>query len=184
MSDVASAPLKPTATTDNPGDAFVRAFNEVREELVSTLFFVLGNHQDAQDSSQVAFLKCWRAKESLGEVRNMRAWIFRVGMNAAKDMRRNAWRKRSRQLTAEVVQKAIVDDTASLALEEKEERERVRAALTCLRKEEKAVFLLRQNGQLTYDEIAELQHAPVGTVKTHMRAALHKLREALKSKAA
>src|SRR5262245_57207477 len=64
-------------------DDFLRVFNEVRAELVSTLFFLLGNHEDAQDAAQDAFLKCWRTRGGLSEVRNVRAWIFRVGLNAA-----------------------------------------------------------------------------------------------------
>src|SRR6516162_8116417 len=77
-------------------DDFVRAFNAVRAELVSTLFFVLGNHDDAQDAAQDAFLKCWRTRDGLAEVQNLRAWIFRVGLNAAKDLQRSAWRRRVR----------------------------------------------------------------------------------------
>src|SRR5438093_1392561 len=63
---------------------FVRAFNLMRTELVSTLFFVLGNHDDAQDVAQEVFLKCWRTREGLTDVKNLRAWIFRVSLNAAK----------------------------------------------------------------------------------------------------
>src|SRR2546421_12443842 len=81
------------------GEDFVRAFNEVRAELVSTLFFVLGNHDDAQDAAQDAFLKCWRSRAQLPEVRNVRAWIFRVGLNTAKDLQRSAWRRRAKPLT-------------------------------------------------------------------------------------
>jgi RNA polymerase sigma-70 factor, ECF subfamily len=170
----------PGAGGNNSDDAFVLAFNETRGELVSTLFFLLGNHEDAQDAAQDAFIKCWRARNSLSEVRNLRAWIFRVGLNAAKDLQRNAWRRRSRPITAEVAQSSVGDDTAALALEEKEDLERLREALVHLRPEEKAVFLLRQNGNLTYEEIAELRQSPVGSVKTLMRAALHKLRQVLK----
>jgi len=166
----------------NAGEAFVLAFNEARSELVSTLSYLLGNHEDAQDSSQDTFVKCWRARESLGTVRNLRAWIFRVGINAAKDLRRNAWRRRARPLTPEITHSTISEDNASLALEEKEEMESLREALMHLRPEEKAVFLLRQNGALTYEEIAELRHSPVGSVKTLMRSALQKLREALHKK--
>ena len=75
---------------------FVRAFNGMRTELVSTLFFVLGNHEDAQDVAQEVFLKCWRTRDSLTDVRNLRAWIFRVSLNAAKDLQRNAWRRRAK----------------------------------------------------------------------------------------
>ena len=65
-------------------------------------------------------------------------------------------------------------------MENKETLERLRKALHELRPEEKEVFLLRQNGDLTYEEIAKMRRTPVGTVKTQMRAALQKLRRVLK----
>jgi RNA polymerase sigma-70 factor (ECF subfamily) len=55
----------------------------------------------------------------------------------------------------------------------------LRDALVHLRPEEKEVFLLRQNGDLTYEQIAELSDRPIGTVKTQMRSALQKLRKVL-----
>jgi len=64
-------------------------------------------------------------------------------------------------------------------LEEQETMAQLRDALTHLRPEEKEVFLLRQNGELTYEQIAELHDRPVGTVKTQMRSALQKLRKVL-----
>jgi RNA polymerase sigma-70 factor (ECF subfamily) len=56
---------------------------------------------------------------------------------------------------------------------------RLREALKQLRPEEQEVFLLRQNGELTYDQIAEMLDVPTGTVKTRMRLALARLREVL-----
>ena len=160
---------------------FVRAFNLMRTDLVSTLFFVLGNHDDAQDVAQEVFLKCWRTRETLTDVKNLRAWIFRVSLNAAKDLQRNAWRRRAKPMgnaaPPEIQGKAA---TPSDALESKETLERLRRALHELRSEEKEVFLLRQNGDLTYEEIASLRRTPVGTVKTQMRSALQKLRRVLK----
>lgn len=162
-------------------DDFVRAFNLMRAELVSTLFFVLGSHDDAQDVAQEVFIKCWRTRDGLGDVKNLRAWIFRVGLNAAKDLQRNAWRRKAKPygdaVPAEVPGKALTPEDT---LENKETLERLRKALHELRPEEKEVFLLRQNGDLTYEEIAALRRTPVGTVKTQMRAALQKLRRVLK----
>src|SRR3954471_8737494 len=81
--------------TDLSSEEFLRVFNEVRVELVSTLYYVLGSQEDAQDAAQDAFLKCWRTRHSLEDVHNLRAWIFRVGLNTATDLQRSAWRKRS-----------------------------------------------------------------------------------------
>jgi RNA polymerase sigma-70 factor (ECF subfamily) len=55
----------------------------------------------------------------------------------------------------------------------------IRAAVSQLRSEEKEVFLLRQNAEMTYEEIAEALGIPSGTVKTRMRLALARLRTTL-----
>ena len=173
--------MESDGTRMDTDEDFVLAFNGMRTELVSTLFFVLGNHDDAQDVAQEVFLKCWRTRETLTDVKNLRAWIFRVSLNAAKDLQRNAWRRKAKPMgdaaPPEIEGKTL---TPGDALENKETMERLRKALHDLRPEEKEVFLLRQNGNLTYEEIAVLRRTPVGTVKTQMRSALQKLRRVLK----
>ena len=176
----AGVPPPQGVTDDRPGDvALVELFNAIRDELVSTLMYVLGNADDAQDAAQEAFLKCWRARHTLADVQNVRAWIFRVGLNAAKDFRRSAWNRKSRPLPEDDLLMPAADVPAGEALDDRETVDRLRVALAGLRKEEKEVFLLRQNGDLTYEQIAELRGAPVGTVKTQMRTALQKLRKVL-----
>jgi len=162
-----------------PDVEIVRAFNELRDELISTLMYLLGNRDDAMDAAQEAFLKCWRAKESMADVQNLRAWIFRVGLNTAKDLQRSAWARRVKPLVAEDVMLSTREPAPGLALEEQETLCQLRAAIAELRQDEQEVFLLRQNGDLTYEQIAEIRHAPVGTVKTQMRSALMKLRKVL-----
>jgi RNA polymerase sigma-70 factor (ECF subfamily) len=157
----------------------LRAFNELRDELVSTLLFLLGNREDAQDAAQETFLKCWRTQDGLVAVENLRAWIFRVALNTAKDMQRSAWRRRSRPLLEGVAMQASPTEMPDQLVENKEALQRLRQAIRTLRHEEQEVFLLRQNGDLTYEQIAEIRGLPVGTVKTQMRAALAKLRAAL-----
>lgn len=175
----------PPPADQRPGDdALVATFNAVRDELVSTLMYLLGNSDDAQDAAQEAFLKCWRARASVPDVQNLRAWIFRVGLNAAKDYQRSAWNRKSRPLPEDDLMLPSRDDAPGTAVEDQEALDRLRAAITQLRQDEKEVFLLRQNGDLTYEQIAEIRNAPVGTVKTQMRTALIKLRKVLNPAAA
>jgi len=163
----------------SPGDLLLRTFNDLRDELVSTLWFVLGNQEDAQDVAQEVFLRCWRAQDGIPDVQNLRAWIFRVGLNAAKDLQRSAWRRKVRPLLGADAMPMTEAAPPARALEEQESLAQLRQALMCLRPEEKEVFLLRQNGELTYEQIAEMYDRPVGTVKTQMRSALQKLRKVL-----
>jgi RNA polymerase sigma-70 factor (ECF subfamily) len=170
----ASTTVRAVTSASSPlsADELVCAFNEVR---------LLGNQEDALDTTQEAFLKCWRARNSVVEVRNLRAWIFRVGLNAAKDLQRNAWNRRARPLT-EAAAGGGGGPSPVDAAAERESRDRLRRALFALRADEREVFLLRENGALTYEEIAHLRDCPVGTVKTQMRAAIRKLRQVLHEK--
>jgi RNA polymerase sigma-70 factor (ECF subfamily) len=178
LSVLAQATGAPVAAPSAP-DVLLRTFNAQRDELVSTLWFLLGNAEDAQDVAQEAFLRCWRSQESLPAVQNLRAWIFRVGINAAKDLQRSTWRRRAKPLLGAEIMPAVDSPPPAQALEQQEVLEQLRQALMHLRPEEKEVFLLRQNGELTYEQIAELHNRPVGTVKTQMRSALQKLRKVL-----
>jgi RNA polymerase sigma-70 factor, ECF subfamily len=181
----AVGPPPPEGADDRPGDdALVATFNLVRDELVSTLLYLLGNADDAQDAAQEAFLKCWRARASVPDVQNLRAWIFRVGLNAAKDFQRSAWNRKSRPLPEDDVMLPTRDEAPGTAVEDQEALDLLRQAISQLRQDEKEVFLLRQNGDLTYEQIAEIRNAPVGTVKTQMRTALIKLRKVLNPTAA
>lgn len=162
-----------------PAELLVRTFNDLRDELLSTLLYVLGNRDDAQDAAQEAFLKCWNAREQLGQVLNLRAWIFRVCFNTAKDMQRSAWHRRAKPLRGEEFSMLGKEPAPGQTLEHKDMLERVRHAIRDLRQEEREIFLLRQNGDLTFQEIAELRRCPIGTVKTQMRSALDKLRRIL-----
>ncbi len=172
-------PTSDASAQPNIGEILLRTFSDLRDELVSTLCFLLGNAEDAQDVAQETFLRCWRTQEGLPDVQNLRAWIFRVGLNAAKDLQRSAWRRRVKPLLGADAMPMLGDASPLSELEDQETVQRLRAALLKLRPEEKEVFLLRQNGELTYEQIAEMQGRPVGTIKTQMRTALQKLRKIL-----
>jgi RNA polymerase sigma-70 factor (ECF subfamily) len=172
-------PTNEVPVQPNIGDVLLRTFNDLRDELVSTLCFMLGNADDAQDVAQETFLRCWRTQESLPDVHDLRAWIFRVGLNAAKDLQRSAWRRRVKPLLEADAMPMTANPSPLSGLEDQETIQRVREALLELRPEEKEVFLLRQNGELTYEQIAEMSGRPVGTIKTQMRTALQKLRKIL-----
>ena len=176
---IPGGPVTESPGAEPPGELLLRTFTGLRDELVSTLWFILGNRDDAQDIAQEVFLRCWRTQASLSGVRDLKAWIFRVGLNAAKDVQRSAWRRRVKPLLGEDIMQLADGTVPDQIVEQEESLKRIRQALLNLRPEEKEVFLLRQNGDLTYEEIAHMRKCPIGTVKTQMRTALEKLRKVL-----
>jgi RNA polymerase sigma factor (sigma-70 family) len=155
------------------------AFSRHQDELLGMLYYVVGNAEDARDALQDAFIKCWKHRDGVAEVENLRAWIFRIALNAGRDLRGAAWHRRRRPLEEDGILLTTTDPRPDAQAVENERLAILRRAIRQLRPEEQEVFLLRQDGQMTYDQIAEAIDIPVGTVKTRMRLSLTKLREAV-----
>ncbi len=155
------------------------AFAQYQPELLGTLYYLVGNLEDARDALQEAFIKCWRNQEKLAEVENPKAWIFRIALNAGRDIRETAWRRKKQALPEDESMLTCQREGPEAIVEQDERLTRLRAAMHLLRPEEQEIFLLRQNGEMTYEEIGEALDIPSGTVKTRMRLALIKLREVL-----
>lgn len=154
-------------------------FSGLHGELLGTLYHLLGNMEDAHDALQETFIKCWRNREQLPEIENVRAWIFRIAVNTGRDMRMTAWRRKRQALGDEEHSVPSSEATPAHHAQRSEQMEHLRIAVSQLRDEEREVFLLRQNGDLTYEAIAEALSIPLGTVKTRMRMALANLRQHL-----
>src|SRR5437867_1831256 len=167
------------AGTARGGALLEAAFAQYQAELLGTLYYLVGNLEDARDALQDAFIKCWRHQAEVEEVENLKAWIFRVALNAGRDIRETAWRRKRQGLPEDESMLVSRHDGPDKIVEHDERLTRLRQALKQLRPEEQEVFLLRQNGDLTYEEIAEMLAVPTGTVKTRMRLALAQLREVL-----
>lgn len=153
-------------------------FDDAHRELLGTLFYVVGNLEDARDALQETFLKCWRHRQQLDQVVNLRAWVFRIAVNTGRDWRKTAWNRRRQSMNEELVMSSTFEPP-DRGLIQDEERRRLQRAVLQLRAEEQEVFLLRQNGSLSYEQIAEATSIPLGTVKTRMRTAIRQLRESV-----
>lgn len=165
-----------------PNDAEVRRletfFDSCPDEILGTLYYVVGNLEDARDALQETFLKCWRCRHQIDDIQNLRAWVFRIALNTGRDFRKTAWNRRRKALQEDIPMASTADGPPA-GLMKTEELVRLRRAVATLPPEQQEVFLLRQNGELTYSEIADAMSLPLGTVKTRMRSAIRQLRQSV-----
>ena len=153
-------------------------FTRFEPELLGTLQHLLGNPDDARDALQEGFVRCWKKRDAVDEIANLRAWVFRVAYNVGLDLLKSGWRRRRKAVAVEELEPTARDGEPEERAIERERRAALRDAICRLEGKEKDVFLLRQNGALTYEQIAQATGLPLGTVKTAMRRALAKLRTA------
>ena len=52
------------------------AFSRQQDELLGMLYYVVGNAEDARDALQDAFIKCWKHRDGLAEIENLRTGFF------------------------------------------------------------------------------------------------------------
>ena len=160
------------------GQQLETLFDDARGEILGTLYYLVGNMEDAKDALQETFLKCWRKREQIDDVLNLKAWVFRVALNTGRDFRKTAWNRRRESIPQDAVMVSTADGPEAGLMKDEELRS-LRHAVLQLRPEEQEVFLLRQNGALTYEQIALSTSLPIGTVKTRMRTAIRQLRESI-----
>ena len=137
----------------------------------------------AEDITQEVFLRLWRRPRMYDPARGrFVSWLMSVTRNRAIDEQR----RRARRLRQEDDDDAIqalqsadrLDDPAAVATLQ-DERAVVRAAVEQLPPAQRRVIELAYFAGMTQGEIADLTSTPIGTVKTRVRLAMRKLREAL-----
>lgn len=166
-------------------EAFTAIVDRYQDELYTMAVRTLGDRTEAADVVQEAFL---RAYLNLPRVRgSIRAWLFRVTINAAHDIHRRRRRRPADPLEDSEGNVIELPDTAATPHELAEERERaelVRGALERLPEDFRTIVVLRDVSQLSYDEISEALGIPEGTVKSRLSRARGSLAELLRGTAA
>ena len=164
----------------NRGDveAFRKLFQSYAPRVKSYMIRQGADAGTAEELAQETLLTVWR-KAALysGEKGSATTWIFTIARNLRIDrLRREVpWQ----ELPEGHDEEASSDTPPDEALSEKERGARVQEALGALPPEQQDVVLLSYVEGLSHSEIAERLGLPLGTVKSRMRLAYQKMREAV-----
>lgn len=128
----------------------------------------------ADDVTQTVFMKLWR-KPGAFHGGNFEAWIARVARNQTLDVLRVT----DSQLAGVTEEREDINESTEAAALAQADADAIRRALLALNPEEREPIELAYFGGLTQQRIAARTNLPLGTVKSRMRAALHKMRAML-----
>jgi RNA polymerase sigma-70 factor, ECF subfamily len=173
------------AVLDGDREAFRVLVDRESAAVVRACYRVLGDMHEAEDIAQEAFvsayrsLAAWRADGPFG------AWLTRIAVRLAV---RQAGRRKAVSWVRRVDDDAP-DPMTSLPASPRTQPEQValraerasatRRALAALDEPYREVVALRFFGERSLEEIAALTGRPLGTVKTHLRRGLLRLRDGL-----
>jgi RNA polymerase sigma-70 factor (ECF subfamily) len=131
---------------------------------------------DVDDLTQEAFYRAFRAAGSFRGESSFKAWLFRIGANAARDHHR---RTRKRVVLSLEGQDLVAEADPAGEAEAGEARDRLLGALKRLPPKQRDVFLLRAQQGLSYEEIAGSLGTTPGAARVHYHHAVKRLKEAM-----
>ncbi len=165
------------------GDA--RAFDALYARRRGMLYrFILRSLADRASADEL-FQETWsRAIAARSRYRveaKFSTWLLQIAHNLIVDNYRRARPQADAEETDEVMRLLDVPEHAhpDQVLSEFEQRRRLQLALEALPPEQREAFLLRVEGELGLEEIAEVTGAGHETVKSRLRYAFAKIREKL-----
>lgn len=159
-----------------------RAFNELvhrhRKEVYYLALGMVGNHDDAEDLAQEAFVRAYQSLSKFRGESKVYTWLYRITVNLCLNHLRT---RRVRSFVGLEKIEAVTPsaDETDAPAELAELSETARQAIQALPDKQRAVFVLRHFQGLPHAEIARIMGREEGTIKANYFQAVRKLRKAL-----
>ena len=177
-------------------DGDVRAFELLvtrhRKALFNFILRFVRDTAQAEDVTQETFLRLVKGADAYERQAKFTTWLYTIARNLCVDASRRGKHRRAASLDAPITSHGDEDGSATLLdlvadggaavdrqAQSRELAVRLRQAIEALPDEQREIFLLREVADLQFNEIANVVGCPENTVKSRMRYALEKLREAL-----
>jgi len=162
----------------------LHALYDRAHRIVFTLMLRLtANRETAEELTVDVFHDVWRRASSYDAAQGtVLAWIMNQARSRAIDRLRFDSRKKRSSGGADEPPAAVAADPQDV-LELREQGRWLRAALAALTPEERQAIETTFFAGLTHAEAAARLDQPLGTIKTRIRSALHKLRQRLAAEA-
>ena len=168
--------------------AFDQLMRTYRERVWSVVNNLLGHTADATDVTQEAFIKAFTHIQKYNFQASFYTWLYRIAVNEAIAHRRKARLKRAltfERFTPNDDQDAHLDRAAASAVRvdttlRGELSAQLNRALDTLSSDHRAVVVLAEIEGLPLEEVSQILHCSLGTVKSRLHYAKKQLQTQLK----
>ncbi len=173
--DLSDAELLTSAAAGS-GASFGVLMRRHEDRVFAMALRMLGDRSDALDATQEAFIAAFRQASSFRGDSAVGTWLYRIGINACKDLAR----KRKRWVAQNDVDEIAEQDPAHRAIDDHvTTRLQVQEALGRLPDEYREAVVMHDLGGIPYEEIAAATGTAIGTVKSRISRGRRRLAELL-----
>ncbi len=168
--------------------AFELLVLKYQRKLMRLISRLIRDQAEAEDVVQEAFIKAYRALPQFRGDSAFYTWLYRIGINTAKNYLVTQGRRAPTSTEADVEEAETFDDgdqlrdinTPESMLATKQIAETVNLAMEVLPEELRTAITLREIEGLSYEDIAEAMHCPIGTVRSRIFRAREAIAEKLR----
>ena len=154
--------------------AFTELVVRYQRPLYNAAFWVLRSAEDANDITQIVFLKIAEQLDEYDPRYKFFSWIYRIAVNESLNLlRRN---RREEALDDDVDLPGSERDNPESQFGEAEVSRRIRSAMMSLPTNDRIVLSLRHFSECSYQEIAQILDVDEKTVKSRLFEARQRLR--------
>jgi len=150
-------------------EAFNLLVRQWEKPIYNFILRIVGDRDEAMDLCQDTFMKAYRELSTLKDRDRFSAWLYRIAHNTCYSRLRKDIGKTFVELQPETSSARSPVDS-QLAVEK---------ALQHLPEEQREAVVLKVYHELKFEEIAQIQGAPVSTVKSRLYMGFEKLRSVL-----
>lgn len=137
---------------------------------------MLGSRHDAEDATQEALLRAYRALATYDPASSFRTWLFAILVNRCRTAMLQRTRYVRRVLTDNDAMHGAITGDGGVSAELRIEIER---AVAQLEPEQREAFLLKHVEQLGYEEMSEATGVGVSALKMRVKRACERLQDLL-----
>ena len=164
--------------------AFRELVEAYKRKVYGLAFEMTRNHADAEDISQITFMKIHKAIGTVKPGHGLSTWIYQITHNAALDhLRKKSFYPREAAVSSAPARPFDEPSDPApgpeRAVEAAHLRGRIDAALATFSERERAVFILRHYHDLKVREISQTLGVSLGSVKSYLFRSIQKLQKEL-----
>ncbi|HEY3325804.1 MAG TPA: RNA polymerase sigma factor RpoE [Novimethylophilus sp.] len=168
--------------------AFGLLVDKYRRKLGRLLSRFIRDQAEVEDVVQEAFIKAYRALPNFRGESAFYTWLYRIGINTAKNYLVSMGRRPQTSNEIEVDDAENFEDgnelrtmdTPETELMTQEIAKTVQSAIDALPEDLRTAIVLREIEGLSYDEIATMMDCPIGTVRSRIFRARESIAERLR----
>ncbi len=157
--------------------AFRQLVEKYQDSVINVSYRFLRNKEEAEEAAQEVFLKVYMSANSYQHRTKFSTWLFKIAVNYCLNKLRDKNKLHSSRLAEDLP--APVEFQPDRLLEQENLNRSVREAIDSLPDQQRAVILLNQYGELSYQEMAKMLDCSVSAVESRLFRAKDNLRKIL-----